>query len=162
MQSTATKLLIVVDGIFRLGRQTDDDNYFTISHLIQTLRTRRGPNPSRLVAIDTAHREGLDDPNATIKLPFRFAPGVGTGVTTSTVNLSAYDEIWLFGYTGVNPVPNEPITWDPNWAYLGDDELAALTTFMNRGGGILAAGDHASLGAVLCGRIPRVRTMRRW
>ena len=33
---------------------------------------------------------------------------------------------------------------------------------MDRGGGVFATGDHGVLGASLCHRIPRVRTMRRW
>ena len=33
---------------------------------------------------------------------------------------------------------------------------------MDRGGGVFAAGDHWNLGASMCSRIPRVRTMRRW
>ena len=41
-------------------------------------------------------------------------------------------------------------------------ELTVLATFMDGGGGILATGDHANLGAPLCGRIPRVRSMRNW
>ena len=33
---------------------------------------------------------------------------------------------------------------------------------MDRGGGVFATGDHFNLGASMCSRIPRVRTMRRW
>ena len=33
---------------------------------------------------------------------------------------------------------------------------------MSRGGGVFAAGDHSLLGASMCHRIPRVRTMRKW
>jgi hypothetical protein len=33
---------------------------------------------------------------------------------------------------------------------------------MNAGGGVFAAGDHDGLGSVLCGKIPRVRSMRKW
>src|SRR4051794_22916342 len=33
---------------------------------------------------------------------------------------------------------------------------------MDRGGGVFATGDHGNLGAAMCSRIPRVRTMRKW
>jgi hypothetical protein len=40
--------------------------------------------------------------------------------------------------------------------------LAAITVFMQNGGGVFATGDHADLGAAMCKDIPRVRNMRRW
>jgi hypothetical protein len=45
---------------------------------------------------------------------------------------------------------------------LADTEVAALTTFMNSGGGLFATGDHGSLGRALCHRVPRARNMRYW
>ncbi len=45
---------------------------------------------------------------------------------------------------------------------LTDSELAAITKFMDAGGGVCATGDHDGLGAGTCGRIPRVRYMRKW
>ncbi|MHB8665879.1 MAG: hypothetical protein ACYDH6_24655 [Acidimicrobiales bacterium] len=47
-------------------------------------------------------------------------------------------------------------------AFIGDDQLAAIADFMDRGGGVLAAGDHAGVGSLMCGKILRVRSMRRW
>lgn len=41
-------------------------------------------------------------------------------------------------------------------------EAEAIAQFMENGGGFFATGDHANLGAELCGLIPRVRSMRRW
>lgn len=61
--------------------------------------------------------------------------------------IDAYDQIWCFGASG-------PATQD--------DELAALVTWMNDGGGIFATGDHSTLGEGLCSRIPRIGTMRAW
>jgi hypothetical protein len=43
-----------------------------------------------------------------------------------------------------------------------DTELKALTAFMDGGGGVFATGDHADLGVELNGRVPRVRSMRKW
>jgi hypothetical protein len=37
-----------------------------------------------------------------------------------------------------------------------------LAEWMDRGGGVFAVGDHFNLGASMCSRIPRVRTMRKW
>lgn len=62
--------------------------------------------------------------------------------------IDQYDEIWCFGFGGPNT---------------NDDELAALTTWMNaKKGGVFATGDHDTLGQSLCNRIPRVGTMRAW
>ena len=63
------------------------------------------------------------------------------------VDYDDFDQVWLFGYSGAN---------------LDADEIAELTTFMNRGGGVFATGDHEMLGFGLCGAIPRVRGMREW
>jgi hypothetical protein len=68
------------------------------------------------------------------------------------VDLLAYDEIWLFGVADTGGTAN-PMT---------DSELVALTKFMNGGGGVFATGDHADLGVELNGRVPRVRSMRKW
>src|SRR5690606_17446216 len=43
-----------------------------------------------------------------------------------------------------------------------DAELRIVAEWMERGGGVFAAGDHSLLGASMCSRIPRVRNMRRW
>ncbi|GEM_PF-2106854 len=183
------KILIVVDGIFSVtttypidptvppfGPGSDTaygpDAWFTVSHLIKTLRNW----PSPTFTVDTASRgfnlaqnfdnqtQGLPGPtvsnsfpdtDATLAGPFHFDdPGV---------NLLDYDEIWLFGFEGfdggsaVGPTSG---TVEPG--RLSDSELAKITEFMDAGGGVFAAGDHSGLGAGLCGFIPRVRYMRKW
>ena len=65
-------------------------------------------------------------------------------------NLDQYDVVWMMGIqagSGDN---------------LPHPEIAALEAFMDAGGGVFATGDHESLGASMCGRIPRVRLMRAW
>jgi hypothetical protein len=168
------RILIVVDGIFNLttdypAADTDTtfgpDAWFTLSHLIATLRgggffvdtASRGFN----AATNSEIVNTVPDPNATLKgpdpaepTPFRF--------DDPSVDLSSYDEIWLFGYEGFDG-PNLPIgpgTGEPGG--VTDGELAAITNFMQAGGGVFAAGDHDGLGSALCGRIPRVRFMRKW
>lgn len=82
-----------------------------------------------------------------------------------------YDEVWLFGiatnfHVMQNVTPLFPNRQASQARYpadrLGDGELDALTAHMNRGGGIFATGDHATLGRALCGSVDRVRNMRHW
>jgi hypothetical protein len=153
---------VVVDGIFNLATAYPDpaqpkDNFFSVSHLVATLRASTLPTFS----VDTAnrgfnwfyngHQNTEPDPNATIASPnpFRFdAPNV---------DLSSYDEIWLIGYEGTN-FSDDPSKLD----FMSDNEVAAIARFMDAGGGVFATGDHDGLGSLMCGRIPRVRSMRKW
>lgn len=67
--------------------------------------------------------------------------------------LHDYDVMWMFGAHGQNA----------NGANnLKADEVAAVEAFMDAGGGVVATGDHESIGADMCGRISRVRLMRAW
>lgn len=83
-------------------------------------------------------------PNFKFDVPDHFAP-------------DKYDQVWLFGIATTffrgQGYPNNR---------LSDGELAALTRFMNGGGGLFATGDHGSLGACLGGAVPRARSMRLW
>jgi hypothetical protein len=175
------KVLIVVDGIFSLtttypidpsvspfGPESNPkygpDAWFTLSHLISTLRN----SPSPTFTVDTASRgfnaagnfpasitNSVPDPDATIPGPFHF--------DDPSVNLLDYDEIWLFsdeGYDGGQVGPIDPTTGEPGG--LTASELTAITKFMEAGGGLFATGDHDGLGSAVGGRIPRVRYMRKW
>lgn len=82
------------------------------------------------------------------------ATGAGTtpgweNFVFSDAKLAGFHEVWLFGISTAAP-------------YVNGAELAAITSFMNAGGGVLAMGDHEDLGLGLCGNIPRVNTMRKW
>lgn len=136
----ATKVLIVLDGGYRFGNGAVPVGIpdFTYITLVDAL-TSAG------MQITKAHR-GSD---STANLPsFNFA---GAGV-----NLLDHDVIWMIGFKGRNvaaeasPVP------------LTESELAAITRFMDAGGGVFATGDHDSIGSEMCGRIPRVRAARCW
>ena len=73
----------------------------------------------------------VPDPDATIPGPFHF--------DDPSVNLADYDEIWLFGdegYDGQPVGPADPATGEPGG--LTDSELAAITNFMQDGGGLFA------------------------
>lgn len=79
---------------------------------------------------------------------FRFnQPHTVNGVSRS---LGDYDAILFFAVRAGDP----DATLAP--------EADAIAAFMEAGGGFFATGDHANLGAPLCGLIPRVRSMRRW
>ena len=71
-------------------------------------------------------------------------------------NLNEYDVILLFGIErpAFRPAAGANV--------VDEDELEAITRFMDQGGGMFATGDHEDLGVDMCGRIPRVRSMRRW
>jgi hypothetical protein len=91
--------------------------------------------------VTTASRSGdafADIPNFTFNDPAK-------GLVTSR-----YDVVFIFGREGQGA------------AGLAPAELASIATFMEAGGGVFATGDHDTLGAPLCGDIPRVRAMRKW
>jgi hypothetical protein len=81
-------------------------------------------------------------------------------------DLDDYDQVWFFGdHPGQDAddagFGDESIHLD-KYQPLDDAELKIVAEWMDRGGGVLAAGDHSLLGASMCSRIPRVRTMRKW
>lgn len=143
-------VLIVMDGregtahyaSFGPGDLSTDpsngDAYFGLSEVIHTL-TSEGPYISRF-KVTKAHRD-TDVRNAADLINFRF----------DAHDLSAYDEIWLIGVAA--PGETTPMS---------DSELCALARFMDKGGGVFATGDHEDLGVELNGKVPRVRSMRKW
>jgi hypothetical protein len=136
--------LFVADGIFRFGPPDPSEAFFTLDVLKNTLKA--GGAGGVKFKVTTAHRR--HDPAADIP-DFVF----------SKHDLLQYDVIWLFGYEGANVHGK-----NSEWASLSlpDADILALTAFMNKGGGVMAAGDHDGLGSVMCGQIPRVRSMRKW
>jgi hypothetical protein len=95
------------------------------------------------VDITTARRID-DDPDCkcTRNVPFRF--------DTDFFRKGDFDEVWLFG------------AMTEHETALDDSEVEAILEFMNAGGGVFATGDHESLGAAMCGRLPRVGSTRKW
>ena len=143
------RVLVVMDGIagsghyasFGPGDQSTNPlsggAYFGLSEFIHTLTTSTFPT----IFVTKAHRD-TDVRNAQDIANFRF----------DQHDLSVYDVIFLFGVAGVGETV----------APMSDPELVALATFMDGGGGVFATGDHADLGVELNGRVPRVRSMRKW
>ena len=82
------------------------------------------------------------------------------------MKINDYDQIWFFGdWPGEfanDPNVNDAEIADPRNLPLSNEELKLIADWMDRGGGVFATGDHSLLGASMCHRIPRVRTMRRW
>jgi hypothetical protein len=100
---------------------------------IITLAHRGNHSTPIIIGDDTFH----------VKQSFKF---VETGCPVTICN---YDQIWLFGA-------------DTGNLDLTPQEIEVISVFMNSGGGVFAAGDHASLGRALCGSLPRIRHMRNW
>lgn len=137
----ATRVLIVCDGFYRFGEPALVPD-FTFIRLVEIL-TDAG------MEVTKAHRES--DPSADIE-GFRFDS------TDSAERIDQFDEIWMFGARG-RPVAPPGNSGTHN---LDATEIAALEDYMNAGGGVFATGDHESIGADMCGRVPRVRLMRGW
>jgi hypothetical protein len=107
---------------------------FGLKALLDALAVPPGP----WVRFDVTKAHRRTDLTADLK-NFRF----------DTNDLSGFDQIWLFG---VERAGSE----------ISEGELKALAQFMDGGGGVFATGDHEDLGVALSGRIPRVRSMRKW
>lgn len=137
----ATRVLIVLDGKYRFQEPAEVQD-FTFTELVNTLKNEG-------FIVTRAHKKNLGsnaEANGEVDInEFDFAAR----------NLLEYDVIWIIGYDGRNVSGTTSQS-------LSDSEIGAITEFMNAGGGIFATGDHDSIGANMCGFIPRVRIMRAW
>lgn len=131
------KILIVADG-FRLNFL--DSQVLSLSLLADYLRETK----SSFVrfTVQTAHKDlpSSVDPHSDYPL-YQFD------------NLMDFDEAWIFGDTRyiADPKIKFPEAFINN-----------LICFMQNGRGVLGAGDHEDLGADMLGKVPRVRSMRKW
>ena len=144
--ATTVRILFVTDGRIM---PSYGDQEFGLGPVLDTLRDQSFAWWVRF-EVDVVKR---DDPQR-----FRF--------TGSEFDLNDYDQVWFFG-DWPGELANDPTIMDdvinrPEYSPLDNGELKVLAEWMERGGGVFAAGDHSLLGASLCSRIPRVRTMRRW
>jgi len=137
------KILLVADGVNGgFVNVTYGRLYFSLSALCEVLEH----SPDWWVRYDLTKMHRQTDPlGAADKNDFRF--------TDKDFNINEYDQIWFFGArTNFNDSQR-----------LSDAELAIVARWMDeKQGGVFAVGDHADFGASLCGRIPRVATMRKW
>jgi hypothetical protein len=150
------KILMVVDGYpGQFLNISFGDSYFGLATLADTLRD----NPEWWVKFDVtrAHRQTdsfKPNPVTEPELHARYGPHFeGFRFTQPGFDINQYDQAWFFG---ARSNPNDP-------ERLTDAELEIIARWMDtKQGGVFATGDHADLGAALCARLPRARTMRRW
>lgn len=147
------RVLIVCDGpISYIGRRKHEDfdnsgtttseNFALGVMLEDAFDPLRAGHPSWVrFAFTKAHRTTAEGTTPGFE-NFRFTPG----------SLDGFDELWLFGHEGIGGEDQE----------LDAGEEHVVGAFMRDGGGVLAMGDHEDMGLALCGKIPRVRTMRKW
>lgn len=144
------KILFVIDGVIDTSTGA-----FGLGLVIDILRD---PSYAWWVEfdIDIAKRGPSypKGPHLVTYVDFRF--------DQSGFDIGEYDQVWLFGFNpGNDGGPDGNISMPKN-SPLSDSELSVLAQWMDTGGGVFATGDHDYLGASMCSRIPRVRTMRKW
>lgn len=138
----AIRVLMVADAD---GSYTETAERFGLTELVKALEEGG-------CEVTKAHRWSTDMPHtagADLK-NFRF--------TSPDFSPNSYDQIWLMGFASSNP--NGPYK-DPDFS-LSEKEVEIVAKFMNDGGGVFATGDHDDLGADLCAKVPRIRSMRQW
>jgi hypothetical protein len=142
------RILIVTDG----SGAFDVFSSFGLGLMLSALRSE--PWWWVRFEIVTAHRRsGTLFTGTADHQDFRFdAPPAG-------IELSTFDEIWLFGVEGRRDVGDPPPAAADR---LQPAEIAAVRAFMDAGGGVFATGDHFGLGENMCAELPRVSKMRRW
>ncbi len=159
LRRTTISILIVVDGFVSL---TEAPSGFGIGRIVRLLREEHiGCTHFR---VDLARREGEPGTNSN---PLPNQPrytGFRFNLTEDGAPvLNNYHEVWCFGFNPDNAAETDANIVKPEALPLSDPELEALTDWMNNErGGVLAMGDHDYLGASMCHKIPRVRSMRRW
>ncbi len=124
--------------------------YFGLSEVLDTLRT----NPEWWVKFDVTRAHRQTDPNK----PAPATPAFGLygphfenfKFDQPGFSLDNYDQVWFYGFNS------------GTFGALTANELDILFRWMDKGGGVFATGDHATLGEALCSQIPRVRNMRKW
>jgi hypothetical protein len=157
---STVKILVVVDNEVSL---TEAPSGFGVGRVIRLLRESTVGCTS--FKVDLARRNNATPsvnaspaPNQPRYEGFRF-DRQESGAPT----LNRYDEVWCFGFKPGNDAGPDTNITAAGALPASDAELEALTRWMNeRRGGLLAMGDHDYLGASMCHRIPRIRSMRRW
>lgn len=156
------KILFVIDGAvtlstigFGVGKVLDilrDPAYAWWVDFEVDVAQRSGENPPTVPASPAVNPSpGPYDPKYT---GFRFdQPGF---------DINTYDQVWFFGFHPGNDNGLDTNITLAKFTPLSNPELKIIAEWMDAGGGVFATGDHDYLGASMCYRIPRVRTMRKW
>lgn len=142
--TTKVRILVVIDG------RITPNSYpweFGLGYVLETMRDISFAWWVKFIVRVVDRDEG-----------FRF--------TEDGFDLDIYDQVWFFGdWPGIvanNSSVGDDIIKNPEYFPMEPGELQVIATWMNKGGGVFAAGDHAMLGASMCHEIPRVRSMRKW
>jgi hypothetical protein len=154
------RILFVIDGRVNTSKSLD---VFGLGLVLDTLRDESFAWWVRF-EIDIAKREGRQ---VVIQSPGRYGLKYsGFRFDQAGFDLDDYDQVWFFGDRPSKdadaPGAGDEIIHLAKNHPLVDAELKIVAQWMDRGGGVFAAGDHSLLGASMCSRIPRVRTMRKW
>lgn len=155
LRPCVVKILMVVDGYpGSFLNVSFSHSYFGLSAVLDALRNQ--PDFFVRYQVTKAHRQTdsfKPDPTTDPVAHSLYGPDFeGFRFNQSGFDINAYDQVWLFGARADESGSES----------LQDGELEVLAQFMEGGGGVFATGDHADLGASLCKRIPRVRSMRKW
>lgn len=149
------RILVVIDGRIELNKEPDR---FGLGYALDALHQM--PSIVNVVVGIVTREESISDVSRgghhVLYCGFKF--------TQDGFNLDNWDQVWIFA-DQPNIQDGGPLDTDSQIGppyELTDAEALRLAEWMDRGGGVFAAGDHSILGASLCHRIPRVRTMRRW
>lgn len=153
--STHLRILFVLDGRIDTGR---DPGCFGLGLVLDTLLDDSFAWWVRF-EVDVVRRDNGSRRLCGSASPYENPSNFNFRFTNPGLNLDDYDQVWFFGDFPAND-PDDPN--DPKYSPLTDAELKLLAEWMERGGGVFATGDHHNLGASMCSRIPRVRTMRKW
>jgi hypothetical protein len=141
--TTRIRILVVTDGRITEGSSGYE---FGLGLVLQTLRDISFAYWVRFMVTVVNRDAG-----------FRFDAGFDIG---------RYDQVWFFGdWPGIDANPegiSDSIIEDEDYAPMKPAELQIIADWMNDGGGVFATGDHTLLGASMCYKIPRVRSMRKW
>jgi hypothetical protein len=147
LERCAPRILIVTDS---LNFQGSNNANFDLTEFVAILRRSelQGLRPRVTTAVfnPASDAPARYDGNACHIENFKFAdPEQG-------LSTSHYDVVFLLANNRQGQAP------------LTDEQgaLAAVTAFMQAGGGVFATGDHEDLGAGMCLQVPRVRAMRLW
>lgn len=154
------KILVVVDGGISL---TETPSAFGVARVVRLLRESH--IGCTHFSVDLARRNAVAPstnnnpaPNQPRYSGFRFDQQ-----ENGQPIINKYHEVWCFGFNPDNDAETDANITQASALPTSDAELKVLTQWMNdRRGGLLAMGDHDYLGASMCHRIPRIRSMRRW
>ena len=157
------RILFVMDGRVTV---TWGDQDFGLGYVLKELRA----NFAWWVRLEvtTAHRGDVARTELSLGVvTISIGPElVGFRFTQDGFDINDYDQVWFFadepGLDGNYPNQPDSLFEKAQYRPVDDAELRIIAEWMDRGGGVFAVGDHSVLGASMCHRIPRVRSMRRW